>query len=102
MKSPSSVNEHDINTFINASLNGLVSDGGRIGARVLADGTHTDAFSPRLQLLASGGAEGVCCTEEDRLSLGDENARQLAAGRRLTRAIDAHHEDDSRLAFQAV
>ena len=53
-------------------------------------------------MLPSCGAEGVCGTEEDRLALCDQDAGQLAAGRRLARAIDSDHEDDCRLTLRMI
>jgi len=75
---------------------GVVDDGGGIGALVLADDVRVGAVRPDLQLIGGRRAEGVGCAEQDLLPLLPELRRDLADGGRLADAVDTDDQHDGR------
>ena len=76
---------------------GVIDDGGGVGALVLADDVAVGALRPDLELVGRGGAEGVARAQEDLFALVAQLVRELADGGGLADAVDADDEDDRRL-----
>ena len=88
---------------LDAGLDGVEGDGRRVGAVLVgAHGRDADARAPRLELVGGRGAEGVGGTQQHLPVLGNEDAGQLADGRRLAGAVDADDEDDGRAVADAA
>ena len=83
-------------------LHRLEADARGIGALRASHGLDADALTPRDELLGGRGTERVGCAEDDGLVVGHEDAGQTADRRGLADAVDADHEDDARLAVDAV
>jgi len=96
------VDQHHINAPIDALLDSVESHGRRIRALARPNGLDADALAPGGQLLGGGSAEGVGCTEQHRLVLGDQHPSELAHGGGLAGAVDTDDEQDGGLALGMV
>ncbi len=85
-----------------AGLHRIERDRRGVAALGPAYGRHADALSPGLQLVGGRGAERVGGTQQHRVAVGDEHAREPADGRGLAGAVDADHEDDARRTVGAL
>src|SRR6478672_5274766 len=89
------VDDDDVDLLLDACLDGVERHRGRVGTVLVGPhGGDPDTSAPRLELVGRRSAEGVGRTEEDLAVLGHEDAGELADGRRLAGAVDAHDEDD--------
>ena len=70
-------------------LDAVEDHGSGIGALMLADDHGAGALRPDLQLVGSGGAEGVACNQQNLLALLDQPGGDLADGGGLAHAVDA-------------
>ena len=59
MEAAGGVHQHQISGAGAGGADGVVDDGGGVGAGLLAEQFSTEALGPNLQLLAGGGAKGV-------------------------------------------
>ena len=75
-----------------AALDRLERDAGRVGALGAAHDLDTDPLAPGRELLDRRRAERVGRAERHGAVLGDQDPRDLADGRGLAGAVDAHHE----------
>ena len=82
-----------------AACSGVEDHGRGVRAGMLGHHGHLVALAPGLQLLHRRGAEGVAGREHHLLAVVLELFGQLADGGGLAGAVDAHHEDDPRLAL---
>src|SRR6476469_4638653 len=89
------VDDDDVDLLLDTGFDGVEGDGRRVGAVLVGPhGGDPDTGAPRLELVGRRSAEGVGRTEDDLAVLGHEDAGELADGRRLAGAVDAHDEDD--------
>ncbi len=88
------VDEQDVAVARLARRDGVEDDGRRVGARARPDEIHPRARRPDLELLHGSRAERIGGADEGRPPAVLDEARQLADGRRLARAVDAddHHD----------
>ena len=87
---------------VDALLDRLEGDAGRVAALGAADDVDADPLAPGGELLDGGGAEGVGRAQHDRAVLGDQDPGDLADGGGLAGAVDADDEDDAGLAVGAA
>ncbi|CAM5711132.1 hypothetical protein MAUB1S_04213 [Mycolicibacterium aubagnense] len=89
--------DHDhVGTRCDALVDGVERHGGRIGALGTAHDVGADAGAPALQLVGSGGAEGVGRPEHDAAAVGDQHPGQFADGGGLAGSVDPDHEQHRR------
>ena len=92
------IDENDIGLASNRRVDAVEDDRAGVGPRLMLDDLDSAAVGPDLELFDRGGAESIR-RGEHRLSASRRRTRcELGGGRRLSRPVDAHHEDDPRLA----
>ena len=82
---------------VDALLDRLEGDAGRVAALGAADDVDADPLAPGGQLLDGRGAERVGRAEHDAAVLGDQDPGDLADRGGLAGAVHADHEDDAGL-----
>ena len=65
-----------------------------IGPFLVAHDGTTGPFRPYLQLIGSGGAEGIGCAKNDSAAKALKTQGQLADGGGFSNAVHAHHQND--------
>ena len=99
MQAASGVDEHDVNTLVYTSCDGIEGHGSRVCAFLAANSGSADSAAPSLQLVCGRCTEGIGSTEQHVVSHGDEYAGELTGRGGLASAVDTDHHDDSRLAL---
>ena len=94
VETPGGVDDHVIAVPRGSRLQRVVEHGCRIAAGFGSDDFRPRTLSPDFQLLDGGGAEGIGCAQQHRLTLRTKNLRQFANRRRFARSVDTDHEDD--------
>src|SRR5215212_1372312 len=94
------IDDYDVATAAGRSLDRVVGNSGRVATPFSADEIGPGALGPDLELLLGGGAEGVCRAKYHRPPVVAQAVGELADRRRLTRAVDADHQDNARLPVQ--
>ena len=91
-----SVDDHDIVPSRAPGFDRVERDGGGIATRGSADEIGSRPLCPDLELLLRSGPKRVAGADENATPVLTQLLRQLADRRRLSRAVDAHDEDDRR------
>ena len=79
-------------------LHAVLGDVHRVGLGALVVDRHAQLLAQGLELVDGRRAVDVAGHQRRALALGEEELGQLAAGRGLARALQAHHHDHRRAA----
>ncbi len=90
---PGRVDEHPGRALGQGAGGPVEGDGCRIAPHLVADDRHPGPLAPALQLVDGRGPEGVPGHHEHSFAPGLEVGGQLAQGRGLAHAVDAHQQD---------
>jgi len=92
LKASRGIDENNVDVTLDTFAHGFESNRGRVCTlAVAAYDINTNSLAPRRQLIGSGRAECIGGTQNHGLVFRDEDARELAHGRRLAvRAGDRH------------
>src|ERR1700676_222761 len=92
METPGSVDDHIISVARSCRLQRIEKHSRGVTTRFGADNFSARAISPHLELLDSGRAKSVRCTQQDSFSVGTQYLCQLSDGCGLASAIYADHQ----------
>ena len=97
METAGGVDKDDIGSTGHCSADRIESDRCRVGAHLLLYYLRAGPFSPYVELIHSGGAEGIRRTDNDLFALLSKGGGNFAYGGGLADAVDADNHQYIRL-----
>ena len=96
MQTTGGINEHQVAAALIGLVEHVIAHARRIGTAVTLDNRYAGTLTPHIELLDSGGAEGVGRTDHHVLAAGGHGARNLADRGGLAGAVDTDKQHAAR------